>query len=163
MDYIPIDSSGVPAAFTIVGTLLAVAIVLIVLMGRGVFDRFSSTVNVLVTSAITLSLMGAISLGYATLAAPPIIQERDARAQIADFYGVSLSEDQFRALEYPATDPAEQSSDLRYGTIDLPRAEGSGFSQDRVSLVSKDGKLYLSDGEGKLIEPDGGGEGNPQP
>lgn len=65
------------------------------------------------------------------------------RAEIAKSYGLELTEEQIRELDYPI---GESEADFeRYGTTVVTERDGSGYSERRITLLWDEGDLLLAE------------------
>lgn len=80
---------------------------------------------------------------------------KDARAEIKDHYGVTLSEKQFEKLKYPKQKEEPEGNFEQYGSVTVVKPDGDkGFEKTEVYLLWSDGEMVLaSPDEQKKLQP----------
>lgn len=77
-------------------------------------------------------------------------QRSEFKEQVEDRYGVALSYDQIRNLEYPGGRPDGELQTYGATTVEA-KVEGNLYRKQKVQLISEDGRLRLAtykDGKG---------------
>jgi len=80
---------------------------------------------------------------------------KDARAEIKDHYGMTLSEKQFEKLKYPKQKDEPEESFEQYGSVTVVKPDGDrSFEKTEVYLLWSDGEMILaSPDEQKKLQP----------
>jgi len=70
---------------------------------------------------------------------------KDARAEIKDHYGLTLSEKQFDRLKYPKQKEEPEGDFEQYGSVTVVKPDGDrSFEKTEVYLLWSDGEMVLA-------------------
>jgi len=144
------DSTLSTVLFVIAGIAFLTLMVMIFLAGSKIID-FSPLTN---TLFVVLMVVAISSATWATLSMPSGYEARreqlnEVKGEIQDRYGIGLSKDEVRELDYPMAEP-EKDFEV-FGTVTRNVALKDGFERQEISLLWRDGRFELAqsnDGQG---------------
>lgn len=144
MDFIAYDLN--PIFYIALGGLI---LGFVLFLGTLFFDG-PNPLTLVGMSLIFASIMGGIFIPDGTQN-----WSKDARAEIKDHYGVTLSEKQFAKLKYPKQKEEPEENFEQYSSVTVVKPDGdNSFEKVDVYLLWSDGEMVLaSPDEQKKLQP----------
>ena len=134
MDFIAYETSAISYLF-----LGGVALGFLLIIGA-LFSEGSGLMACLGFLIFFASVMGGIFLSDSTQS-----WSKDARAEIKDHYGLTLSEKQFTKLKYPQQKEEPEGDFEQYGSVTVVKPDGdNSFEKVDVYLLWSDGEMVLA-------------------